>query len=491
MNAPVIRTTADYVLGYTNGDHVLIPGGEVIYQGGRILFVGRGWRGHVDETIECGNALVMPGFVDLDALSDIDHAILDSWSTPELGLGHQWSAEYFDSTRRDVFDADERASIREYALAQLIRHGVTTFMPIAAETHSSWAESYEDMVEMAEIAARLGIRGYLGPAYRSGVNVVADGKRAVRFEESCGLRGFEDATRFLAYARELGNDLVHGALLPCRIETLSIELMKLTAEVAVQESVPVRLHCLQSETEVQFLSDRYGKRPVELLAESGLLQTKLLIPHGIHLGSYSRGVAGDVEDIGLLARSGVTVVHCPMTSIRYGAMLESFDSYRAQGISIALGTDSFPPDLIRGIDYGTNLAKWADGKLSAGSTADYVRAATIAGADALGRRDLGRLEAGASADFIVADLGEFAMGVRDDPLRTLTMNGSGRDILRSVIAGRTVMSEGVVLGVDETALARRAQQLFEKMREGYSERDFQGRSADELFPPTFPEVTPA
>src|SRR3712207_9012531 len=54
----------------------------------------------------------------------------------------------------------------EYALAQLALHGITTYMPIASEIHSSWAESFEELVDMAETSRRMGLRGYLGPAYR-------------------------------------------------------------------------------------------------------------------------------------------------------------------------------------------------------------------------------------------------------------------------------------------------------------------------------------
>ena len=487
MTEPVVRMTAAHILAYRDGDHVLVSDGEIVYRGARILHAGRGWDGPVDETVDCGDALIMPGFIDLDALADIDHALLDSWATPDLAVGQQWSADYFRSRRRDVFDPPERAVIREYALSQLLRHGVTTFMPIASESHSEWAETYDDMVEVARIAERLGIRGYLGPAYRSGVNVVDGGRRSVLFDEERGRAGLRDAERFLDYAADHGGDLVHGALLPCRIETLTRELMAATAQLAVARDTVVRLHCMQGEVELALLDESYGMRPVELLETSGLLETRLLVPHGIHLGAP--GGQGGQADLRRLAEAGVTIVHCPMTSIRYGAVLESYDRYRTAGVHLALGTDSFPPDLVRGIDYGTHLAKRADGSLSAGATADYIRSATIGGARALGRPDLGRLQPGASADFIVVDRADFAMGVRDDPLRTLTMNGSARDVRRTVVAGSTVMVDGVVLGADQSRLQAHAQVLFERMRAAYSERDHRRRPSAELFPPTFPDIT--
>ncbi|WP_214967505.1 hypothetical protein [Arthrobacter sp. ISL-5] len=47
-------------------------------------------------------------------------------------------------------------------------------MPIASEVHSEWAETFDELAGMAETSSRLGLRGYLGPAYRAGVNVVRE-----------------------------------------------------------------------------------------------------------------------------------------------------------------------------------------------------------------------------------------------------------------------------------------------------------------------------
>ena len=71
-----------------------------------------------------------------------------------------------------------------------------------------------------------------------------------------------------------------------------------------------------------------------------------------------------------------------------------------------------------------------------GSAPDYFRSATLGGANALGRSDLGRLAPGAQADLIVLGLGDPWMGVVDDPVRTVLMNGSGRDVKMTVVAGR-------------------------------------------------------
>lgn len=478
---------AEHVLGYSDGDHVLHRDAEVEYEGDRVTYVGpRRGSDTADHVLELGNALVLPGFIDLNAICDIDHALLDSWVDPGLARGHQWSAAYFREGRRHVFTAEERAVIREYALAQLLLGGVTTAMPIASEVHSEWAETCDDMIALGAAAQRLGIRGYLGPSFRSGVRVTGDdGNLAVMWDEKRGRQGLEDALAFLDHVEALGDPRIRGALLPCRLETLTEDLMAATARAARERDVHVRLHCMQGLAEHRLLDESCGASPFELLRRTGLLETKLLVPHATFTRTGDPPGAPDAAVLTALARAGVSVIHCPLVSARHAMPLRSFDSHRAAGLNIAIGTDTFPPDIVRVLDQGSFQAKIVEGRLDAGRVEDLLRAATLGGATALGRHDLGRLAPGSAADFVAYDLSDPRLGVVDDPVRTLVMNGTSRDLRLSVIAGRTVVRGGAVVGADMAALAARAQVLFERMREAYGERDHLRRSADLLFPATF------
>ena len=481
-----VKTTARYVLGFHNGRHILLEDACVVYSGSTIVYVGHEYQGPVAEERHLGDALLMPGLIDLDALTDIDHLILDSWAGPEQAKGHQWSEDYFRNRRADVFTPEERQQIREYALIQLVLHGVTTYMPIASEVHSAWAEPFEELAGMAETSRRLGLRGYLGPAYRSGVNVVLEnGVRSVMFDADRGRDGFADALRFIDHARQLDDPLVTGVLLPCRIETLDAETLKATAAASAEHDVLVRLHSLQGLVERELILERYGVTPLELLEQVGLLNQRLLIPHATHIDRNPAVHGEDRGDLARVAASGASIIHCPLTSMRYGSTLDSFNAYKAAGVNISLGTDSFPPDLIRGIDAGVQLAKILAGRNDAGDLAGYVDAATLGGARALRREDLGRLEAGAQADLVAFALGDLRDGVHDDPFRTLTLNGTARQAVLSVVAGRTIMAEGMIEGVDMEYWRHTAQELFAKMRSAYTARDTLNRPADELFPPVY------
>ena len=174
--------------------------------------------------------------------------------------------------------------------------------------------------------------------------------------------------------------------------------------------------------------------------------------------------------------------------MRYGSTLDSFNAYKEAGINISLGTDSFPPDLIRGMEAGVQLAKIMAGTNDAGDVAGYFDAATIGGAHALRRPDLGRLQPGAQADMVAFSLGDIRDGVHDDPLRTLLLNGTARQAVLSVVAGRTIMANGKIEGVDLGSWRAKGQELFDKMRGAYTVRDGRNRTEDELFPPVYARV---
>ncbi|MFN8515977.1 MAG: amidohydrolase family protein [Chloroflexia bacterium] len=477
------KLTARFIIGYTNNDHAIYPHGEVVYEGDTILFVGHNYPGPVDTTLDFGDAIISPGFIDLDALADIDHAILDTWLDPDRLLGQRWSEAYFHSNPQETFGFEDEVFKRRYALTQLILNGITTAMPIGAEFYRAWCETYDEFAATAEIAGDLGLRIYLGPSYRGGINVTrADGSPAVLWDEAKGEAGLDDAARFIRDFDGKHDGLIRGALLPARIETNTLDILRRTKALSDEFDCPIRLHAAQGAQEVRFLREWYDKRPLELLRELDFLGPRTLIPHVSNPGDGGDG------DLALLADSGTSVIHCPLISIRHGGALRSFDRYRALGINLALGTDTFPPDMIRVMDYGSNVGKLVQGDQASSTAADFFRAATLGGAQALGRDDLGRLAPGAKADITIVDLSALHTGPIDDPIRTMLYNTTGASVRTVIINGRTVMHDRQIPGVDADAMRARAQRFFDAYKRAYTPRDFRQRHPDDLFPPSFTVV---
>ncbi len=466
-------------------------------RGDRITAVAHGADGAAlealaDETIDLGESLLMPGLIDLEGLVDIDHLLLDSWWSPGHEARLEWSEDYARAPR-EVLDPEERSALRRYGLVQLLLHGITSAMPISTEIHGAWAETHDDLLDTACTASGLGIRTFLGPSYRSGVHVTrADGSAGIHWDEAKGEAAFADAVRFLATVDALDDPLVTGVLVPCRIETVSDAILAETGRISAERGVLVRAHATQGlDSEIGVLERERGTSPLDLLDRSGLLNERLILAHGVYLDVHPDVHGEDRGDLARLAAAGVSIAHCPLTNARYAFWLEQLSQYLDAGVNIGLGTDSFPPDLVRAIDAGVQLAKAQHGDLGRGMLAEYVEAATLGGARALHRPDLGRIETGAAADLVAFSLADPRMGAIDDPVRTLVLAGTGRDACFSMVAGRVVMRDGEVPGVDLAALRAEGQRIFEKLRAAYPERDALagpgGSSEAELFPPVFPQ----
>ena len=134
---------ASCVVGFDGTRHVLWRDGEVVFEGSRIVFVGRGYPGPVDQWVDYGNALIGPGFIDLDALGDLDSTVLTLDNGDERDMGRMWSEDYLASGPRESYSPDEEVFKSRYAFTQLIRNGITTAMPITSMYYREWAETYD------------------------------------------------------------------------------------------------------------------------------------------------------------------------------------------------------------------------------------------------------------------------------------------------------------------------------------------------------------
>ncbi len=485
-----VLVTARWVVGDRDGRRRLLERGEVVFDDGVIIFVGHGFPGDVARRIDYGNALIGPGFVDLDSLSDLDTTILAYDNQPAARKGRVWPRSYIDAGPYEMYSREELAFQKRHAFATLIRNGVTTSLPIASLFYRAWGETPEEFADAAEEAADLGMRAYLGPAYRTGNQVVeADGRITTLYDEARGLAELDAAIAFAKRFDGAAGGLIRAMFAPDRIETSTPELLRRTAAAGRELSAPVRLHCCQSKIEYDLVLAQHGMSPPEYLESLGFLNDRTLLPHGTYV-SGSRHVERPGRDLEIIRDAGSTIVHCPLVSSRHGGSIDHFGRYRAMGLRIGLGTDTSPPDMVMNMQVGMLLARVMAGKIDACRSEDYYDAATIGGADALGRPDLGRLQVGARADVTVFDLARPHHGQVIDPIQTMMLVGHGRDFRTVIIDGRFVMEDRVIPGVDEAAENARAQTQFEGLMAKYPERTLGNPPTSEIFSSAYPVDRP-
>ena len=190
--------TAEWLVAHEGDTHVLIRNGELVFEGNRILYAGRHFEGETARRIDLGAALISPGLIDLDALSDLDTYTLVTDNQPGWPRGRIWPESYVERGPYEMYAPEELAFQKKFAFATLLLNGITTALPIASLYYREWAETAEEFDAAAEAAAALGLRVFLGPAYRSGGAIVdAAGAFHMRFDEGRGLAGLDTAIDFI------------------------------------------------------------------------------------------------------------------------------------------------------------------------------------------------------------------------------------------------------------------------------------------------------
>ena len=287
-------------------------------------------------------------------------------------------------------------------------------------------------------------------------------------------------SNFANATRGHSDGLIRTMLAPDRIETCTERLLRDTAKAGRDLNVPVRLHCCQGSFETSTVRRLHGRTSIEWLRDLDFLDERTLLPHGTHV-SPSRANPGPGDDLAIIRDHGSAIVHCPLVAARFGQALNSFRSYRDMGLRIGLGTDTAPADMIMGMQLGIATCRIADGSPEACRASDYFDAATLGGAEALRRSDIGRIATGARADMAVFDLGLPHQHQVIDPIQTLMLTGRGRDARTVIVDGCFAMENRIIPGVDEAAITARAQLQFDRLVALYPDRTVSNPPLNNIF----------
>jgi cytosine/adenosine deaminase-related metal-dependent hydrolase len=234
------------------------------------------------------------------------------------------------------------------------------------------------------------------------------------------------------------------------------------------------------------MTRRHGMTPVQWLAEVGVLGPRMILGHAMFLDHHSWITWHTKRDLELIAESGASVAHCPLVFSRYGQMLESFGGYCRAGVNMALGTDTQPHNLLEEMRIAATLSRIAGRHVDDTSLGQVFHAATIGGATALGREDIGRLAIGAKADIVAVDLTHPALRPLRDPLRALVYSAADRAVSDVYVDGRQVVADGTVLTIDIAPTAQQMEEAQAASLATAAERDRLGRDAETLSPLSLP-----
>jgi len=254
-----------------------------------------------------------------------------------------------------------------------------------------------------------------------------------------------------------GDDgLVNVMVAPSAPLRCSDDFLRGIAQISREYGVGVHTHLLETPVQVEICRARYGKTLVQRLADLDLLGPRLSCAHGIYVSD---------DDIRLLAQSGTTVVHNPVSNLRIGDGIAPVVKMHRRGVPIALGTDGMSTNdnmnLFEELKLAATLHRCSGHPMSEWlSVAEALALATLGGARALCKPHLlGSIEPGKRADMVLLDLDSIPFTPLNAPLCQLVYAGADRAVDTVIVDGHVVVRAGEVARVDRRAVMRDARKL--------------------------------
>ena len=246
--------------------------------------------------------------------------------------------------------------------------------------------------------------------------------------------------------------------------SLPLAALEAIGAAAREREALVHIHVAETRDEGRELEERHGKSVPALLEDVGLLEGRVLAAHGVWLTD---------DDRRLFTERDVAVAHCPTANAKLASGIAPLADLRARALRVGLGTDSPAAnndfDMWEELRLAALLARGTTLDPQAIGAQDVLTLATRGGAGALGRNDLGALEAGRAADFVHVrtDDAAFVPLVEErDVVSHLAWSATSRHVADVWVAGEQVVAGGRCTTVDEERARAEVQERALRLARG-------------------------
>lgn len=398
-----------------------------------------------DEIVDANGMIVLPGFVCTH--HHFYQTLTRNVPAAQNASLFEWLRVHYPLWAR--LDGDAMRTSAETAMAELMLSGCTT----AADHCYLWPNGARVDDEI-EVARRLGFRLH---ASRGSMSVGASTgglppdtlvEREDAILEDCArvVAAYHDSARFA---------MTRIVIAPCSPFSVSLELMKDSADFARRRGLTLHTHLCETLDEERYCLKRFGRRPIELAESLGWSGADVWFAHGVHMRR---------EEIERSGSCGTGVAHCATSNMRLGSGIAPLRSQLRGGMRVGLGVDGSASNdgssMLEEVRHAMLLQRAARAVLPDQgemlSARDVLALATRGGAAVLGRDDIGMLAPNMAADVIGIRLDsiETAGGAVHDPLASLVFCRIPRVDL-TIIAGKMKVRNAQLVDADVKALIER------------------------------------
>ena len=470
--------SADWIIAWdpARQGHCYQTAADLVFADDTIESIGVNDQSQTDETIDGRGLLVMPGLVNSHSHPSTEPFFRGI--REEQGVPQMYMTGLYERQLAYVPGMEYRRWAAEAAYCEMLLSGVTTVADLSAP-YDGWMD----------VAARSGLRVFLAPNFASaGWHRDDDWRLQYNWDEPGGRKRFETALDIIGKAQRHESGRLAGIVFPNQIDTCSAELLRDGFAAAVERKLPFTTHCSQTVNEFNEMVNRNGKTPVQWAAEIGILGPRTTLGHAIFIDEHSWLHWHTRDDLRLLSETRTAVAHCPSPFARYGQMLEHFGRYVKAGVTMTIGTDISPHNLLEEMRLASTLARIAAQDVNSTSLSDVFAAATVGGARSLQRDDLGYLAPGMKADLVLVEINNPYMLPARDPLRSLVYTAADRAVRDVFVGGNQIVKDGAVLTLNHADAVGRLVEAQAKMEREAPTRDYRKRQSTQIAPLSLPVV---
>lgn len=289
-------------------------------------------------------------------------------------------------------------------------------------------------------------------ADKAGLRCLA-GEGVFNFPSAC----CPDADAALACTREMaqrwaGHERLHVAVMPHSVYTTTAGQLTACRELADELGLPLHIHLAETRQETALSLEQHGLRPVAHADRLGLLRPGTILAHVVDV---------DADEIALLARRGVSVVHNPSSNMKLASGVAPVPAMLEAGVRLALGSDGAASN--NRLNMFTEMGRAALLHKAAGDpetmpARTVLDMATRGGAAAMGN-DGGVLAVGRPADCIALDLSAPNMQPLFNAASHAVYAATGMEVGLTMVAGEVLYRDGRFTRFDYPALCAEVREM--------------------------------
>lgn len=397
----------------------IVKKADIAIEETKILQIGNiGPEWQPDKVIDCTNKLAIPGLVNTHthAAMTLFRSYADDMQLMDWLQTKIWPAEA-NLNAEDVYWGTQ------LAIAEMIKSGTTTF-----------ADMYFFMPEVAKAVEDTGIRAVLS---RGMAGVAPTAQQAL-----------QESEEFYQQFNHSAEGRITVMLGPHAPYTCPPDYLKKVVALAQKLGSEIHIHLSETIGEVEECKTKYGKSPIALMDELGVLDCGVLAAHCVHVSE---------ADISIMKNKNVRVAHNPGSNMKLASGVAPVSEMLKAGLCVGLGTDGAASnnnlDMLEEIRLAALLHKVNNNDPLAIPAKTAVALATEHGANAVGLGNIaGQIAEGFKADITIFDMNKLHWYPRHDRLSLLTYSAAASDVDTVIINGRIVLENKQLITIDEERL---------------------------------------